>query len=100
MLYCRDLGVDPVDYLTHLFLNVGSVRHGDREGWRNLLPGRRDISDAVSLGERLYKVEPCTGRKGPYRLKGKKLWDTLLIITLADHALSLQVEERRFILVN
>lgn len=73
VLSCRNIGMDPTDYLTHLFLNAGGVRHGDKEGWRSLLPGRCDISDAVSLRERLCKAEPCPGREEPYMLRGKKL---------------------------
>ncbi|MDY4798226.1 MAG: IS66 family transposase [Bullifex sp.] len=30
---CRNLGINPTDYLAHLFLNCNNLRNGDREGW-------------------------------------------------------------------
>lgn len=73
VMSCRNLGVNPADYLCHLFLNAGNVRNGDKEDWRELLPGRGDVSDAVELRNRIAGAHPDPEKSGPYILRGKRL---------------------------
>lgn len=42
------LNVDSVEYLTYLFMNTGSIKDGDVKGWRNILPGYADTTDAIT----------------------------------------------------
>ncbi len=70
---CRNLGINPELYLTHLLLNGGSVKDGDREGWRALLPGRCDLSDAYGHCALVGSARPDPAREKDYVLHGKRL---------------------------
>lgn len=73
VMSCRNLGINPTDYLTHLFLNAGKIKNGDREGWRNILPGRCSLSDAVTLREAVSNARADDNRTEEYILRGKRL---------------------------
>lgn len=68
---CKSLEIDPLDYLTYLFLNGGSAADGDEEGWENLLPGHCDISSAHEYRMKLREAKPDPDRTEPYVLRGK-----------------------------
>lgn len=68
---CKSLGIDPVDYLTYLFLRGGTVADGDEDGWADLLPGHCDISEAHEYRMRLLDAKPDPDRTEPYMLRGK-----------------------------
>ncbi len=70
---CRNLGVNPIDYFTHLFLNGGDIKNGDVKGWTTLLPGECDLSDAIKHRESLADAKPDPARTEPYVLRGKKV---------------------------
>lgn len=70
---CKNLGLNPKDYLAHLFLNAGSVRNGDKEGWKALLPGRCDLADVQELKAVMLAAKPDESRTEPYVLRGKKI---------------------------
>ena len=68
---CRNMGINPTDYLAHLFLNCNNLRNGDREGWRALLPGRCDLSDVAEHRRLIAHAAPIPGNTEPFILRGK-----------------------------
>ncbi len=68
---CRNLGINPTDYLAHLFLNCNNLKNGDREGWRALLPGRCDLSDVAEHRRLIAHAAPIPGNTEPFVLRGK-----------------------------
>ena len=70
---CRNLGINPIDYFTHLFLNAGDIKIGDAEGWTAILPGRCDLADAIKHKEVIASAKPDPDRTEPYILRGKKV---------------------------
>ena len=70
---CRNLEINPTDYLCHLFLNANLVKDGDREGWRKLLPGFSSIDDAVEHRKFVQGAKPDPDRTEDYILRGKKI---------------------------
>ena len=70
---CRNLGINPIDYFTHLFLNAGDIKIGDAEGWTAILPGRCDLADAIKHKEVIASAKPDPNRTEPYILRGKKV---------------------------
>lgn len=69
---CKALGINTVEYLTHLFMNAGAIKDGDVEGWRDILPGHCDITDAKDYITSLSAAVPDENRTEPYVLRGKK----------------------------
>lgn len=71
---CKAMGIDTQDYLTHLFMNAGSLTDGgDTDKWEALLPGKCDICDAVRYRERLLLAKSDPERTEPYQLRGKRV---------------------------
>jgi len=70
---CRNLGINPIDYFTHLFLNAGSINKGDADGWTAILPGNCNLSDAKRHRELVAAAKPDPARTEPYILRGKKI---------------------------
>ena len=70
---CRNLGINPIDYFTHLFLNGGDIKNGDVEGWTAILPGECKLDDAIAHRESLADAKPDPTRTEPYVLRGKKV---------------------------
>ena len=68
---CRNLGINPTDYLAHLFLNCNNLKNGDREGWRALLPGKCDLSDVAEYLRLIAHAAPIPGNTEPFVLRGK-----------------------------
>ena len=68
---CRNLGINPTDYLAHLFLNCNMVKSGDREAWRALLPGKCKLDDVIELRKKIAEAKPLEGRTEPYVLRGR-----------------------------
>ena len=68
---CRNLGINPTDYLAHLFLNCNNLKNGDREGWRALLPGKCDLSDVAEHRRLIAHAAPIPGNTEPFVLRGK-----------------------------
>ena len=68
---CRNLGINPTDYLAHLFLNCNMVKNGDREAWRALLPGKCKLDDVIELRKQIADAKPLEGRTEPYVLRGR-----------------------------
>lgn len=69
---CKALNINTVEYLTHLFMNAGNIKDGDVEGWRNILPGYADTTDARDYIASLSSAVPDSNRTEPYILRGKK----------------------------
>lgn len=69
---CKALGINTVEYLTHLLMNAASIDDGDVEGWRNILPGHCDLADAREYIAGLSSAAPDAERTEPYVLRGKK----------------------------
>lgn len=69
---CKALGINAVEYLTHLFMNAASIEDGDIEGWRDILPGHCDLADAREYIASLASAAPDADRTEPYVLRGKK----------------------------
>ena len=67
---CRNLGINPTDYLAHLFLNCNRIKNGDKEAWRALLPGKCKLDDVIELRKRIAEAKPLEGRTGPFVLRG------------------------------
>ena len=67
---CRNLGINPTDYLAHLFLNCNRIKNGDREAWRALLPGKCKLDDVIELRKQIAEAKPLEGRTEPYVLRG------------------------------
>lgn len=70
---CRYLGINPIDYFTHLFLNAGDIKNGDVKGWTAILPGKCKLADAIEHKELVAKAKPDPARTEPYVLRGKKI---------------------------
>lgn len=70
---CRHLGINPIDYFTHLFLNGGDIKNGDVEGWTAILPGKCNVEDAVTHRNSIANAKPDPNRTEPYILRGKKV---------------------------
>jgi hypothetical protein len=70
---CKVLDIRFQDYMTHVLLNANTIKDGDEEAWTALLPGRCDISDAVTYREQLFSAAPDPERTEPYRLRGKRV---------------------------
>ena len=70
---CRNLGINPIDYFTHLFLNGGNIKNGDNKGWTAILPGECSLDDAVKHRELIANAKPDPDRTEPYVLRGKKI---------------------------
>lgn len=70
---CRNLGINPTDYLAHLFLNANKLSNNDIEGWRALLPGKCDLDDVIKLKQSVAAAKPDLTRTEEYILRGKRL---------------------------
>lgn len=70
---CRNLGINPIDYFIHLFLNAGNIKKGDAKGWKAILPGKCDLADAIKHKDIIATAKPDSNRKEPYVLRGKKI---------------------------
>ena len=68
---CRNLGINPTDYLAHLFLNCNRIKNGDKEAWRALLPGKCKLDDVIELRKKIAEAKPLEGRTEPYVLRGR-----------------------------
>ena len=68
---CRNLDINPTDYLAHLFLNANKLSNNDIEDWRALLPGRCDLNDVIELRKKIAEAKPIEGRTEPYVLRGR-----------------------------
>ena len=68
---CRNLGINPTDYLAHLFLNCNRIKNGDKEAWRALLPGKCKLDDVIELRKRIAEAKPLEGRTEPFVLRGR-----------------------------
>ena len=68
---CRNFGINPTDYLAHLFLNCNRIKNGDREAWRAMLPGKCKLDDVVELRKKIAEAKPLEGRTEPYVLRGR-----------------------------
>ena len=66
-----DINVE--DYFTWLILNGNSIKDGDKEGWRRMLPGKSDISSGKRYREQLRVAFADPDRTEPYRLRGKRV---------------------------
>lgn len=69
---CKAKGINALEYLTHLFMNAGSIKDGDRDAWRAILPGRCDLSDAREHLRLVAGAKPDAARTEPYVLRGKR----------------------------
>ena len=70
---CRNLGINPTDYLAHLFLNCNRIKNGDKEAWRALLPGKCKLDDVIELRKRIAEAKPLEGRTEPFVLRGRNI---------------------------
>ena len=70
---CRNLGINPTDYLAHLFLNCNRIKNGDREAWRALLPGKCKLDDVIELRKQIAEAKPLVGRTEPFVLRGRNI---------------------------
>jgi len=68
---CKSMGIDSRDYLAYVFANAGNLGPDDKEGWRNLLPGKADISSMKATRELIASAKPDSDRTEPYILRGK-----------------------------
>ena len=68
---CRNFGINPTDYLAHLFINCNRIKNGDREAWRAMLPGKCKLDDVVELRKKIAEAKPLEGRTEPYVLRGR-----------------------------
>ena len=68
---CRNLSINPTDYLAHLFLNCNRIKNGDKEAWRALLPGKCKLDDVIELRKKIAEAKPLEGRIEPYVLRGR-----------------------------
>ena len=70
---CRNLDINPTDYLAHLFLNANKLSNNDIEDWRALLPGRCDLNDVIVLKQAIAAAKPDIEMTEEYILRGKRL---------------------------
>ena len=70
---CKNMNINVRDYLTHLILNANTINDGDEDAWTAILPGRCDISDAVTYRVKLFNAVPDENRTEPYKLRGKRV---------------------------
>ena len=70
---CRNLGINPTDYLAHLFLNCNRIKNGDKEAWRALLPGKCKLDDVIELRKKIAEAKPLEGRTEPFVLRGRNI---------------------------
>ena len=70
---CRNLGINPTDYLAHLFLNCNRIKNGDKEAWRALLPGKCKLDDVIELRKKIAEAKPLVGRTEPFVLRGRNI---------------------------
>ena len=68
---CRNFGINPTDYLAHLFINCNRIKNGDREAWRAMLPGKCKLDDVVELRKKIAEAKSLEGRTEPYVLRGR-----------------------------
>ena len=70
---CRNLGINPTDYLAHLFFNCNRIKNGDKEAWRALLPGKCKLDDVIELRKKIAEAKPLEGRTEPFVLRGRNI---------------------------
>lgn len=48
-----------------------TIKNGDREAWRAMLPGKCKLDDVVELRKKIAEAKPLEGRTEPYVLRGR-----------------------------
>ena len=65
---CKAMDINVEDYLTG-----NRVKDGDRNSWRNMLPGQSDTSQGRLYRESLRTAKADPDRNDPYVLRGKRV---------------------------